>query len=62
MLGPLGDGIREVLADHTLKGLAVLGSVEVTEDVIKERFSKRTTTMWSIAWLQSVGKWVLLCS
>ena len=35
VLGPLGDRVAEVLADHALERLAVLGSVQVTEEVVE---------------------------
>ena len=35
VLGPLRDRVREILADHALEDLSVLGSVEVTEHVVQ---------------------------
>ena len=35
MLGPLRDRVAEVLADHALEGLAVIGAVKVTQQIVE---------------------------
>jgi hypothetical protein len=41
VLCPLGDGVREVLADDALEGLAVLGPVEMAEHVVQRTVLKQ---------------------